>query len=38
MSLQCLQVCIDENNPKVYEDITSVKYLNERLIEIGLEN
>jgi len=34
--LNCLPSCIDEKNPKAYEDITSGGYLRERLIEIGL--
>lgn len=37
MSLACLQNCIDENNPKRYEDISAGEYLDERLIEIGLK-
>lgn len=36
MSLNCLEQCIDENNPKLYEDITAGEYLNERLVELGL--
>ena len=36
MPLNCLPECIDENNPKQYEDITAGEYLNERLREIGL--
>ena len=36
MPLNCLESCIDENNPKKYEDITAGGYLNERLREIGL--
>ena len=37
MSLQYLQVCIDENNIRAYEDVTAGEYLNIRLIEIGLK-
>lgn len=36
MPLNCLENCIDENNPKQYEDITAGEFLNERLIELGL--
>lgn len=36
MKLNCLSSCIDENNPKHYEDITAGDYLMERLREIGL--
>ena len=36
MSLNCLAECIDENNPKAYEDITAGDFLNERLRELGL--
>jgi isopenicillin N synthase-like dioxygenase len=36
MKLNCLPECIDENNPKQYEDITAGKFLEQRLIEIGL--
>ena len=36
MSLNCLPECIDENNPKLYEDITAGEFLTERLIELGL--
>jgi isopenicillin N synthase-like dioxygenase len=36
MSLNCLSGCIDENNPKQFEDITAGEYLTERLIELGL--
>lgn len=37
MSLNCLENCIDENNPKAYSDISGGDYLNERLAEIGLK-
>ena len=36
MSLNCLPECIDENNPKLYEDITAGEFLYERLVELGL--
>ncbi|MCV6629159.1 MAG: isopenicillin N synthase family oxygenase [Flavobacteriaceae bacterium] len=36
MPLNCLENCIDETNPKLYEDITAGEFLNERLIELGL--
>ena len=36
MKLNCLPECVDENNPKLYEDITAGDYLNERLVELGL--
>ncbi|MEL0456326.1 2-oxoglutarate and iron-dependent oxygenase domain-containing protein [Flavobacteriaceae bacterium SZ-1-7] len=36
MKLNVLEGCIDENNPKQYEDITAGEFLNERLIELGL--
>lgn len=37
MSLACLESCIDQNNPKAYEDYTAGEYLDERLTEIGLK-
>ncbi len=36
MKLDVLESCIDEDNPKLYEDITAGEFLNERLIELGL--
>jgi len=36
MSLNCLENCIDAENPKQYEDITAGDFLHERLIELGL--
>jgi isopenicillin N synthase-like dioxygenase len=36
MSLACLDSCIDEDHPKIYEDMTAGEYLNQRLREIGL--
>ena len=37
MKLDVLEGCIDENNPKAFEDITAGEFLNERLIELGLK-
>ena len=37
MLLNCLDECIDGENPKQYADITAGEYLNERLAEIGLK-
>lgn len=37
MSLRCLDTCIDDANPKAYEDATAGEYLDERLREIGLK-
>lgn len=37
MNLACLEGCIDEANPKAYEDATAGEYLDERLREIGLK-
>lgn len=37
MSLNCLEVCIDEAHPKLYKNITAGEYLNERLKELGLK-
>jgi len=36
MLLNCLSECIDDENPKAYDDITAGEYLNERLRELGL--
>ena len=36
MPLNCLDSCIDEDHPKLYEDMTAGEYLTERLREIGL--
>jgi len=36
MKLDCLKECIDEKNPKQYEDITAGEFLHQRLVEIGL--
>lgn len=37
MRLDVLDNCIDENNPKQFEDITAGKFLDERLRELGLK-
>ena len=36
MPLDCLENCIDEDNPKQFDDITAGEFLNQRLIELGL--
>lgn len=36
MPLNCLKSCVDDENPKQYDDCTAGEYLNERLREIGL--
>lgn len=36
MPLNCLESCIDEANPKQFEDITAGEFLQERLIDLGL--
>ena len=36
MPLNCLDNCVDQNNPKAYEDITAGEFLTQRLQEIGL--
>lgn len=36
MKLNCLDVCIDENHPKAFEDITAGNFLYQRLVDIGL--
>ena len=38
MPLNCLENCVDKNNPKQFEDTTAGEYLYERLIELGLIN
>lgn len=37
MSLKCLESCVEEKHPLLYDDTTAGEYLNERLIEIGLK-
>lgn len=36
MKLDVLENCIDENNPKRYDDITAGEFLYERLVDLGL--
>lgn len=36
MKLNCLEQCIDADNPKAYDDITAGEFLHQRLVEIGL--
>lgn len=36
MKLDCLDNCVNQKQPKLFEDITAGAYLNERLIELGL--
>ena len=36
MPLNCLEHCIDDDHPKLYEDITAGEFLHERLIDLGL--
>ncbi|MBT8265074.1 MAG: isopenicillin N synthase family oxygenase [Bacteroidia bacterium] len=36
MKLDVLDSCIDEQNPKQFEDITAGEFLNQRLVELGL--
>lgn len=36
MSLNCLENCVDDNNPKQFADTTAGEFLHERLIELGL--
>ena len=36
MKLNVLESCIDENNPKYFDDITAGEFLNQRLVELGL--
>ncbi len=36
MKLDCLKNCIDEDHPKLYEDITAGEFLHERLVDLGL--
>lgn len=37
MDLSCLEGCVDDENPKHYQDISAGEYLDERLAEIGLK-
>ncbi|MUH36226.1 isopenicillin N synthase family oxygenase [Zobellia amurskyensis] len=36
MPLDCLDNCVDDENPKQFDDITAGEFLHERLIELGL--
>ncbi len=36
MPLNCLENCIDEENPKKFDDITAGEFLHQRLVELGL--
>lgn len=36
MPLNALENCVNENNPKLYEDTTAGEFLYERLVELGL--
>jgi len=38
MDLSCLENCVDEENPKEFEDITAGEFLDQRLREIGLKS
>ncbi len=37
MKLNCLESCVNEQNPKKYTDITAGKFLEERIRELGLK-
>lgn len=37
MDLTCLNSCVDDENPKEYEDMTAGQFLDQRLAEIGLK-
>ena len=37
MDLSCMDLCVDEQHPKYFEDITAGDFLTQRLIEIGLK-
>ena len=37
MDLSCLEKCINETNPKAFDDMTAGEFLEERLKEIGLK-
>jgi len=36
MKLNVLESCVNEDNPKSFDDITAGEFLNERLVELGL--
>lgn len=37
MDLSCLENCVDDEHPRLYDNISAGDYLNERLAEIGLK-
>jgi isopenicillin N synthase-like dioxygenase len=37
MSLAALPACVDEENSKIWEDISAGEFLSQRLLEIGLK-
>ena len=37
MDLSCLESCVDDENPKLFENMNAGEFLNERLIELGLK-
>ncbi len=36
MKLNCLDVCVDDDHPKAFDDITAGEFLYQRLVDIGL--
>ena len=36
MKLNVLESCVDEDHPKLYDDITAGEFLHERLVDLGL--
>ena len=36
MKLDVLEGCVDDNHPKLFDNITAGEFLNERLVELGL--
>ncbi len=36
MKLNVLESCVDDKNPKLYDDITAGEFLHERLVDLGL--
>jgi hypothetical protein len=36
MRLDCLESCIDTENPKLYDNISAGEFLHERLVDLGL--
>jgi hypothetical protein len=36
MRLDCLESCVDAENPFKYEDISAGEFLHERLVDLGL--